>query len=138
VSFQSGKRQSVSPVAGSTDDSVLPATAGPSQREASCHQEADNACQIPAGYAAALAAWRSGLMRTTSQARPSFSSAQITPAVGSSCLAFIPWTAEVGKAWWLLCQASPKVGSASHARLRDSSVVSKSRLPNMWQSELIE
>ena len=30
-----------------------------------------------------------------------------------------PWTAEVGKAWWLLCQASPKVGIAIRARLRD-------------------
>ena len=39
----------------------------------------------------------------------------------SSCQRPMPWTAEVGKAWWLLCQASPKVSSASHARLRDSS-----------------
>ena len=45
--------------------------------------------------------------------------------------------AEVGKAWWLLCQASPKVGIAIRARLRDSSLVSKSRLPKTWQSELM-
>ena len=30
--------------------------------------------------------------------------------------------AEVGKAWWLLCQASPRVGIAISARLRDWSV----------------
>ena len=48
--------------------------------------------------AAALAAWRSGAIRTTSQARPSFSSVQITAAEGSSWVRFIPWTAEVGKA----------------------------------------
>src|SRR4029077_2005463 len=77
---------------------------------------------------AALAAWRSGAIRTTSQARPTFSSDQITAADGSICLFFMPCTAEVGKAWWLLCQASPKVGIASQARFRDSSVVSKSRL----------
>src|SRR5262249_34833539 len=88
--------------------------------------------------AVALAAWRSGEIRTTSQASPSFSRDQITAAEGSIWRRFSPWTAEVGKAWCELCQAAPKVGSGSQARFRDSSVVSKSRLPNMWQSELIE
>ena len=50
----------------------------------------------------------------------------------------IPWAAEVGKAWWLLCHASPKDSTDSHARLRDSSSVSKRRRPKKWHSELIE
>ncbi len=61
----------------------------------------------------------------------------MTSAEMSSCQRPRPWVAEVGKAWWLLCQASPKVGIAISARLRDSSVVSKSRLPKTWQSELM-
>src|SRR3954470_7608926 len=56
----------------------------------------------------------------------------------SICHHFRPWTEDVGKAWWLLCQDSPNDGSASHARLRDSSLVSKSRRPKTWHSELIE
>ena len=50
----------------------------------------------------------------------------------------IPCAADVGKAWWLLCHASPKESSDSHARLRDSSPVSKRRRPKKWHSELIE
>ena len=46
-----------------------------------------------------------------------------------------PCTAEDGKAWWLLCQASPSEGSASTQLLRLSSRTSKSRRPNMWQIE---
>ena len=85
----------------------------------------------------ALAASRSGETRTTSQTRPTFSRPSMTSAETSSCQRPRPWTAEVGKAWWLLCQASPRVGIAIRARLRDSSVVSKSRLPKTWQSELM-
>src|SRR5258708_25821826 len=66
-------------------------------------------------------AWRSGLIRTTSHTTPSFSSAAITQAEGSSSRRRRPWPAEVGKAWWLLCHASPSDGSASQRRLRDSS-----------------
>ncbi len=50
----------------------------------------------------------------------------------------MPCSAEVGNAWWLLCQASPKVKNESQNRLRDSSFVPKRRLPKKWQSELIE
>jgi hypothetical protein len=53
---------------------------------------------------------------------------------GSTCQNLSPWRAEVGKAWWLLCQDSPKVRRESQARLRDSSPVSKSRRPKKWQS----
>ncbi len=48
-----------------------------------------------------------------------------------------PWVAEVGKAWWLLWKASPRVGIAISARLREWSVVSNSRRPKVWQSELM-
>ncbi len=72
----------------------------------------------------ALAAMRSGETRTTSQTAPVFSRPSMTSAETSTCQRPRPWTAEVGKAWWLLCQASPRVGIAISARLRDSSVVS--------------
>ena len=49
-----------------------------------------------------------------------------------------PWAADVGNAWWLLCQASPNVISDSQARLRDSSSVWNRLRPKKWQSELIE
>jgi hypothetical protein len=45
--------------------------------------------------------------------------------------------AEVGKAWWLLCQDSPKEGSASQNTLRDSSDVRNRRRPKTWQIELM-
>ena len=48
-----------------------------------------------------------------------------------------PCRAEVGKAWWLLCHASPNESGASQARLRDSSSVGKRRRPKKWQSELM-
>ena len=46
--------------------------------------------------------------------------------------------AERGKAWWLWCQASPKVGSASHHTLVDLSSVAKRRRPKKWHTELID
>jgi hypothetical protein len=48
--------------------------------------------------------WRSGLTRTTSHASPQASKPRMTSADGSSCQRSRPWHAEVGKAWWLLCQ----------------------------------
>jgi len=41
-----------------------------------------------------------------------------------------------GWAWWLLCQPSPPVSRATHQLLRESSRVSKRRLPHMWVAEL--
>src|SRR5213076_470761 len=84
-----------------------------------------------------LRAWRSGATRTTSQASPAFSRTQMTIALGSTSQRRCPWAAEVGNAWWLLCQASPNVISDSHARLRDSSSVAKRRRPKKWHSELM-
>jgi hypothetical protein len=48
-----------------------------------------------------------------------------------------PWKAEVGNAWWLLCQDSPKVKSDSQATLVDSSSVANRRRPKKWQIELM-
>ena len=61
----------------------------------------------------------------------------MTPAEGSSCQRRRPWRYDVGNAWWLLCHASPQVGIASQARLRDSSWVSKRWRPKKRQSELM-
>ena len=48
-----------------------------------------------------------------------------------------PWNADVGNAWWLLCQDSPKVESDSQATLLDWSLVTKRRRPKKWQIELM-
>ena len=47
-----------------------------------------------------------------------------------------PWRAAVGCAWWLLCQPSPKVRSATHQRFVESSAVSKRREPHKCVAEL--
>ena len=47
---------------------------------------------------AAFIAWRSGLIRTTFHASPSFSSPRITSAEGSTSKRRRPWAAEVGNA----------------------------------------
>src|ERR1700679_2826144 len=47
-----------------------------------------------------------------------------------------PWRALTGWAWWLLCQPSPPVRMATHQLLRESSLVSKRRLPQRWVAEL--
>src|SRR5205807_4683008 len=56
----------------------------------------------------------------------------------STCRLPKPCRAEVGKAWWLLCQASPNVKGESHARLRDSSFVAYGLRPKKWQRELMQ
>ena len=56
---------------------------------------------------AACVCWRAGSIRTTSHARPTLSSPRMTEADGSISYQRMPWAAEVGKAWWLLCHASP-------------------------------
>src|SRR5437763_202331 len=47
-----------------------------------------------------------------------------------------PCFAADGCAWWLLCQPSPHVSSATHQLLRESSFVSNLRLPQRWVAEL--
>src|SRR6186997_551434 len=46
-----------------------------------------------------------------------------------------PWAADVGCAWWLLCQPSPKLSAATHQLLRESSRVSNRREPHMCVAE---
>ena len=45
--------------------------------------------------------------------------------------------ADVGNAWWLLCQDSPSVASDSQATLVERSLVVKRRRPKKWQIELM-
>src|SRR5580658_9315832 len=49
-----------------------------------------------------------------------------------------PCRAQVGSAWCKLCQDSPNESTASHATFFDLSLASNSRLPNVWQIELID
>ena len=61
--------------------------------------------------------WRSGVIRTTFQARPTCCIPPMIAPDGSSSQRRRPWTAERGKAWWLWCQASPSEASESHQTL---------------------
>src|ERR1700727_2612117 len=81
-----------------------------------------------------------GLTCTTFQTTPSFSSSAISSPVGSATRShgLRPWKADVGKAWWLWCQASPIDSGASQNTLRDSSSVSNRLRPKKWQTELID
>src|SRR5438128_994252 len=54
---------------------------------------------------------------------------------GSNSYHARPWRAEVGCAWWLLCQPSPNEISATHQLLRESSRVAKRRAPHMCVAE---
>src|SRR5690242_5049369 len=47
-----------------------------------------------------------------------------------------PWRTQLGSAWWLLCQPSPNVNSATHQLLVELSRVSKRRLPQECAAEL--
>ena len=83
--------------------------------------------------------WRSGVIVTTFQTRPSLShAADDQPPDGSGSHRRRPCSAERGNAWWLWCQASPNEASASQETLVDSSSVSKRRRPKKWQTELID
>src|SRR6185295_1504026 len=57
----------------------------------------------------------------TFQTKPTFSRARMVIQVRSICHHFRPWRALVGKAWWLLCQPSPKARRPKMALLRLSS-----------------
>ena len=50
----------------------------------------------------------------------------------------MPWNADVGNAWWLLCHDSPNEIRLSSHTLRLSSADVKLRRPQKWQIELIE
>ena len=96
--------------------------------------------RVPGAVGSAFARWRSGLMRTTFQTTPSFSSSAIIRPVGSASRSQKrrPWNAEVGNAWWLWCHASPIESGASQNTLRDSSSMSNRLRPKKWHTELID
>src|SRR5271156_5387156 len=48
----------------------------------------------------------------------------------------MPWLADTGCAWRLLCQPSPPVNSATHQLFVESSRVLKRREPHRWVAEL--
>src|SRR5262249_46544683 len=74
----------------------------------------------------------------TSQAQPSCSAHLMTRALMSIWPWSAPCRAHVGSQWCRLCQDSPKEGMASQATLRDLSLTSKSSVPNVWHTELID
>src|ERR1035437_2847250 len=59
-------------------------------------------------------------------------------ALMSICPLRAPWRAQVGSEWCRLSHDSPKDGIASHATFRDLSRTSKSSLPKVWQTELMD
>ena len=86
---------------------------------------------IPAGFGLL----RSNFATCTFLAKPSLDKIQMPQKLGSISYQVRPWRAETGCAWWLLCHPSPPVSSATHQLLRESSCVSKRRLPHMWVAE---
>ena len=46
-----------------------------------------------------------------------------------------PWRAEWGKAWWLLCQPSPKVTAATQGLFIELSPLSWRASPQQWVAE---
>jgi hypothetical protein len=86
-------------------------------------------------YAAAqryITALRAAVGKDFPIALSSFSSIQ----VGSNSYQASPWRADTGCAWWLLCQPSPNVSSATHHEFFESSRVAKRRLPHICVAEL--
>src|SRR6185312_8931923 len=49
-----------------------------------------------------------------------------------------PCRAQVGSAWWLLCQDSPKLRIASGQKFAERSREAYGRSPIMWHTELID
>src|SRR5512147_2674385 len=86
------------------------------------------------------AAWRPAVESVTRATRtdlaiPSRLSSRIWIQDGSNSYQAKPWRADVGWAWWLLCQPSPKVMRATHQLLRESSRVAKRREPQRCVAE---
>src|SRR5215510_688168 len=71
----------------------------------------------------------------TFHASPRSRSALMPIQFRSSSYQARPWRAETGCAWWLLCQPSPNVMSATHQLLVESSRVVNRREPHKWVAE---
>src|SRR6266540_6331774 len=91
-----------------------------------------------AWLATSLPSMRSRTGHRTSLTHPNFSKIQISRAEVSSCPLSTPWRAQVGSAWWRLCQDSPIDGIASHQTFADLSRDTNGRSPIVWQIELID
>src|SRR5262249_36779594 len=74
--------------------------------------------------------------RLTFFAQPSRSKRRISHPQGSTSHQYRPFTAELGNAWWLLCQPSPPRTMPSTQLLRLPSAVSNLRVPNTCANEL--
>src|SRR5207248_11713763 len=74
----------------------------------------------------------------TSQAQPRSSANLVARALMSIWPLSSPCLAQVGSQWCRLCQDSPKERMASQATFLDLSLTSKSSLPNVWQTELMD
>src|SRR4051794_796073 len=85
-----------------------------------------------------MRASRSGLVQRTSLTQPNFSMIQITRAEMSIWPGSTPCRAQVGSAWWELCQDSPIDRMASGQKFAALSRLAKGRAPIMWQIELID
>ncbi len=57
--------------------------------------------------------------RRTFQIKLHFSRMRMVYQLRSICHHLRPWRAEVGKAWWLLCQPSPKARRPKMGLLRE-------------------
>ena len=82
--------------------------------------------------------WRSGLIRTTSQARPSFSSRVMSARRCRSPTSASPAGRRAGTRGGCGATTRPATGSRARTTFVDWSSISKRRLPKKWQTELID
>src|SRR6267142_4496625 len=73
--------------------------------------------------------------RLIARARPRSCRTRIPHQLKSISYHLNPGRAEVGWAWWLLCQPSPKVSKATHQLLVERSRVIKRREPQLCVAE---
>src|SRR4030095_4403998 len=94
----------------------------------------DSYAACRAGAETRFTARAASLGRRTFHASPHVSISRISRYDGSNCHQNSPWRADVGKAWWLLCQPSPRLSSATAALLALWSPLAKGREPQTWQA----
>src|ERR1700722_11303701 len=90
---------------------------------------------FPFGEATSPCSISPSFTRLMSQAKPNVFSAQMPYQFISTSYQRKPCCAAVGCAWWLLCQPSPKVSSATHQLLVERSRVPKRRVPQECVAE---
>src|SRR3954454_18045287 len=87
----------------------------------------------PARFASIAGALGTRTLRT----RRTAASNRITTYEASNCHQRSPWRALVGKAWWLLCQPSPRLTIAIGKLFLLSSELLNGRVPQTWHTELM-